>query len=41
MISLLASVLEVIDKLKHFVRRSVLIWVNCLEDILIMMNQYQ
>ena len=28
-------VLEVIEKLRPFARRSVLIWVNCLEDILI------
>ena len=32
--SLLGSVLEVIEKLKSFVGISVLIWVNCLEDIL-------
>ena len=34
-ISLLGSVLEVIEKLRPFARRSVSIWVNCLEDILI------
>ena len=35
MISLLGSVLEVIKKLRPFERRSVSIWVNYLEDILI------
>ena len=35
MISLLGSVLEIIETLRYFVRRWVLIWVNCLEDILI------
>ena len=35
MISLLGSVLEVIEKLRPFARRLVLIWVNCLEDTLI------
>ena len=35
MMSLLGSVLEVIEKLRPFARRSVSIWVNCLEDILI------
>ena len=35
MISLLGSVLEVIEKLRPFARRSVSIWVNYLEDILI------
>ena len=33
MISLLDSLLEVIEKLRPFARRSTLIWVNCLEDI--------
>ena len=32
---LLGSVLEVIEKLRLFVRRSVLIWVNCWKDIFI------
>ena len=32
---LFGSVLEVIEKLRLFVKRSVLIWINCLEDILI------
>ena len=35
MISLLGSVLEVIEKLRPFATRSISIWVNCLEDILI------
>ena len=35
MISLIGSVLEVIEKLRSFARRSVSIWVNCLKDILI------
>ena len=35
MISLLDSVLEVIEKLRPFARRLVSIWVNCLEDPLI------
>ena len=34
-ISLLGSVLEVIEKLRPFARISVSIWVNCLEDILV------
>ena len=34
-ISLVGSVLEVIEKLRSFVRRSVLIWVNYLKDILL------
>ena len=33
MISLLGSVLEVIEKLRPFGRRLVSIWVSCLEDI--------
>ena len=33
MISLLGSVLEVIENLRPFTRRLVLIWVNCLEGI--------
>ena len=35
MIFLLGTVLEVIEKLRLFLKRSVLIWVNYLEDILI------
>ena len=35
MISLLGSILKVIETLRSFARRLVLIWVNCLEDILI------
>ena len=34
-IFLFGSVLEVIEKLRLFVKRSVSIWVNCLEDTLI------
>ena len=35
MIYLLGSVLEVMEKLRPFVRRLVSIWVDCLEDMLI------
>ena len=35
MISLLGSVLEVIEKLRPFSRGSVSIWVNCLDEMLI------
>ena len=34
-IPLFGTALEVIEKLRHFARRSVSTWVNCLEDILI------
>ena len=34
-LSLLGSVLEVIEKLRLFLRKLVLNWDNCLEDILI------